>query len=66
MECNRNAMAINQSMNGISSRGFVWDDDDASTTAWRPQGITTHRTDNSRWVLISWYGRKDEGYANRG
>ena len=66
MECNRNAMAFNQSMNGFSSRGFVWDDDDASTTAWRPQGITTHHTDNSRWVLISWYGRKDEGYANRG
>ena len=47
--------------------GFLWDDEDASTAKWRPQGLTTMHTSNGmRFALISWYGRMDEGYANRG
>lgn len=67
VQCHRNAMAINQTIAGIPSHGFVWDDADTSTAAWRPQGITTHHTHGlRRWALISWYGRKDEGYSDRG
>ncbi|KAL9188068.1 LOW QUALITY PROTEIN: hypothetical protein ACHAXT_006446 [Thalassiosira profunda] len=50
----------------IRAKGFYWDDEDAKTTRWRPQGVTTYRSPNTRFVLVSWYGRKDEGYADRG
>jgi hypothetical protein len=47
--------------------GFIWNDDDAHTSKWRPQGVTTMHTENGfRFALISWYGRADEGYADRG
>ena len=64
---NRQATPISKSF-GVktTSNGFIWDNEDATTTKWRPQGVTTHHSSNSRYVLVSWYGRKDEGYANRG
>jgi len=48
--------------------GFTWDAIDDVTTKYRPQGITTYHdpTSEQRFALVSWYGRKDEGYANRG
>lgn len=47
--------------------GFLWQEGDAKTTKWRPQGISTFFTSGGkRFVLVSWYGRKDEGYADRG
>jgi len=47
--------------------GFTWDATD-DATKYRPQGITTYHypTSEQRFALVSWYGRKDEGYANRG
>ncbi|KAL7555098.1 hypothetical protein ACHAWF_018710 [Thalassiosira exigua] len=51
----------------IVSSGFLWNDEDAGMTKWRPQGVTTfHTTGGRRFVLVSWYGRKDEGYSDRG
>ena len=47
--------------------GFLWQEGDAKTTKWRPQGISTLVSGGGkRFVLVSWYGRKDEGYADRG
>jgi hypothetical protein len=52
----------------ITSDGFLWDEEDGRTTRWRPQGVTTFNADNGtrRFVLVSWYGRADEGYGDRG
>ncbi|KAL7431661.1 hypothetical protein ACHAXH_003598 [Discostella pseudostelligera] len=52
----------------IISHGFHWDEEDAETTKWRPQGVTTyhHTQSGRRFALVSWYGRAEEGYANRG
>jgi hypothetical protein len=66
MQYDKRAMAISKTSNGVTSNGFVWDDVDLVTTKWRPQGITTHHTFAKRYVLISWYGRADEEYENRG
>ena len=67
LNLNRKAGAFSgapTNLNGATG-GFLWQDDDAKTTKWRPQGVTTaHR--GRRFVLVSWYGRKEEGYANRG
>ena len=66
VHCNKQAKPINQTFDGIASHGFLWDDQDAITTQWRPQGVTTYHYSDTRWVLVSWYGRKDEDYADRG
>eukprot|EP00985_Skeletonema_marinoi_P003538 scaffold1521_cov73-Skeletonema_marinoi.AAC.1 len=51
----------------ILASGFLWNDEDAYTSKWRPQGVTTMHTQNGfRFALVSWYGRADEGYADRG
>ena len=69
MNLNRRAPAFSgspKSLNGASG-GFLWNDGDAKTTKWRPQGVATiNMDDGRRFVLVSWYGRKDEGYAERG
>ena len=66
LQCNKQAKPINHTFDGIESNGFLWDDQDATTAQWRPQGVTTYHYSETRWVLVSWYGRKDEGYADRG
>jgi len=62
--------AIAKSVNddAIITSGFIWNSIDAETTKWRPQGITTYHEpiNDRRFALVSWYGRKDEGYSNRG
>ncbi|KAL7445903.1 hypothetical protein ACHAXM_011722 [Skeletonema potamos] len=51
----------------LLASGFFWNDEDSHTSKWRPQGVTTMYTENRfRFALISWYGRADEGYADRG
>ena len=49
-----------------ASFGFSWNDEDASTLKWRPQGITATVVEEREFVLVSWYGRSEEDYANRG
>ena len=58
----------NNNDDDIFLSGFTWDTIDGATTKYRPQGITTYHDliSEQRFVLVSWYGRKDEGYANRG
>mmetsp|Transcript_26396 Transcript_26396/g.49518 ORF Transcript_26396/g.49518 Transcript_26396/m.49518 type:complete len:364 (+) Transcript_26396:40-1131(+) len=47
--------------------GFTWEDGDASTLKWRPQGMTTTvSTSNKEYVAVSWYGRSQEDYSDRG
>lgn len=49
---------------------WQWNPGDATTLKWRPQGITGSREASSperpRWLAVSWYGRKEEGNAQRG
>lgn len=71
MVLNRTALAFNkgfqQKLNKkIMSSGFLWDSEDGEITKWRPQGVTTFHSNGRRFVLVSWYGRKDEGYSDRG
>lgn len=71
MNLNRVATAFHNKLIGdgniLASSGFLWNDEDAQTRKWRPQGVTTMHTENGfRFALISWYGRADEGYADRG
>ena len=44
-------------------------EEDGRTTRWRPQGVTTFNATNGTrksFVLVSWYGRADDGYDDRG
>jgi len=70
LDLTRTASAFNKSLTdvgGIMSSGFLWNYVDAETTKWRPQGVTTfHGSSGRRFVLVSWYGRKDEGYSELG
>lgn len=68
LDLKHTALAFNKSLTGeVISYGFRWNKEDEETTKWRPQGVTTyHGLSGRRYVLISWYGRKDEGYAQRG
>ena len=71
LDLDRIALAFNEKsltdVDEILSSGFWWNQDDAGTTKWRPQGVTTfHASSGRRFVLVSWYGRKDEGYSERG
>ena len=69
LNLNRRAPAFSGSaskLNGAQG-GFLWQEDDAKTSKWRPQGVSTLATSGGRiFVLVSWYGRKDEGYSDRG
>jgi hypothetical protein len=50
-----------------SKFGFTWEDGDASTLKWRPQGLTTTvSTSNKEFVAVSWYGRSEADYSDRG
>lgn len=49
-----------------SAFGFSWNDGDDETTKFRPQGITGVTVDGHEFIAVSWYGRDDAGYANRG
>jgi hypothetical protein len=47
--------------------GFTWNDEDSDSTKWRPQGITGVITPAGKeFIAVSWYGREEEGYDNRG
>ena len=47
-------------------KGFRWNNGDNKTAKWRPQGITSFRSGGRNFLAVSWYGRKDAGYTNRG
>ena len=49
-----------------SHGGFRWDKGDNNTAKWRPQGIAGFVSNNRNYLAVSWYGRKSEGYSNRG
>ena len=47
--------------------GFSWNDEDAATLKWRPQGLSGLTSPGGReFMAVSWYGRDQEGYADRG
>jgi hypothetical protein len=93
MDLNRVATAFSKRLSSyaIQSTGFEWDERDAKTSKWRPQGVTTLHASHhhyhhqqqqpfeeeskssdaslqhgERYVLTSWYERKEDGYAGRG
>jgi hypothetical protein len=46
--------------------GFIWNQGDNNTRKWRPQGICGLAAKNKKYLIISWYGRKEANYQNRG
>lgn len=46
--------------------GFRWNDGDDRTDKFRPQGITGISQDDRQFIVVSWYGRKEVDYADRG
>lgn len=50
----------------LAERGFLWQSDDSKTKNWRPQGITGMDVDGREFIIVSWYGRKQKKYENRG
>ena len=52
----------------LADKGFLWDSDDSKTKKWRPQGITgmTDKASKKEFVIVSWYGRSEGSYSNRG
>ena len=66
---NKNARKLNSSeLLPISpaQKGFIWDEEDNTTPNYRPQGVTTINTTHKRFIAVSWYGRKQENFENRG
>jgi hypothetical protein len=49
-----------------SEFGFTWNDEDSASTKWRPQGLTEIKTTTKEFMAVSWYGREEELYDNRG
>lgn len=50
----------------LTQQGFLWDEGDSKTNKFRPQGITTVVEDERELVIVSWYGRSEANYENRG
>jgi len=51
----------------FSTFAFRWNDKDAKTLKWRPQGITKIKFGKDKeYLAVSWYGRKKMHYENRG
>ena len=46
--------------------GFRWNSGDNSTLKWRPQGISGVEKDGVNFIAVSWYGRSNQGYEDRG
>ena len=50
----------------LSHTGFQWNSGDNTTEKWRPQGICGLVMNNRKYLIVSWYGRKEANYQNRG
>ncbi len=50
----------------LAERGFLWDEDDANTDKWRPQGISGLKENGKEYIFVSWYGRKKEALTKLG
>ena len=46
--------------------GFIWNSGDNNTNKWRPQGIAGIVANDKKFLAVSWYGRKEAHYSNRG
>jgi len=69
LNLNRQAVSLNGNKMEefpLADRGFLWDSDDSKTKKWRPQGIAGLNEGGKDYILVSWYGRKEEGYKERG
>lgn len=66
---NRTAISLTKKerkMFPFSDKAFKWNTNDNKTNKWRPQGITEAFTKKKHFIIVSWYGRKEAGYNNRG
>ncbi|HLV42888.1 MAG TPA: hypothetical protein VKY37_11460, partial [Brumimicrobium sp.] len=69
LELNQNAKKLDSAeLLPISpaKTGFIWDEEDNTTPNYRPQGVSTINTTNRKFIAVSWYGRKQENFENRG
>lgn len=46
--------------------GFTWNNEDNDSIKWRPQGISSFSINSKDYIIVSWYGREQENYENRG
>jgi hypothetical protein len=49
-----------------SHTGFIWNDGDNKTRKWRPQGIAGIARGDKKFIAVTWYGRAEANYQNRG
>ncbi len=69
IDYNREAVTLNRSALSVfphAHTGFRWNKGDNNTKKWRPQGICGMVKDHKKYVIVSWYGRKQANYQNRG
>ncbi|MCT4581433.1 MAG: T9SS type A sorting domain-containing protein [Flavobacteriales bacterium] len=69
LNLNRTATKLTAAQNNSyphSDWGFRWNSGDNSTLNWRPQGITGIKSSTLNFIVVSWYGRSDYGYEDRG
>jgi hypothetical protein len=70
-ELNLNRTATSLSSSQLANvppahKGFIWNDGDNETLKFRPQGITELDLGCRKYIAVSWYGREEENYENRG
>ena len=46
--------------------GYIWNSGDNNTNKWRPQGIAGIVTNDKKFLAVTWYGRMEANYSNRG
>lgn len=69
LDLNRTAVKLSSSQKNKfpnAHTGFIWNDGDNNTEKWRPQGLAGIGTTNKKFLAVSWYGRKEANYSNRG
>ncbi|HLV42383.1 MAG TPA: T9SS type A sorting domain-containing protein [Brumimicrobium sp.] len=69
LDLNRDAVSLDAAqLSEISpaQKGFMWNSGDNSTLKHRPKGITGIPLSCRDYIGVSWYGREDEEYGDRG
>lgn len=62
----RELSAARRKKYGDANSAFIWSNKDNWTNNWRPQGITKLDSPEKSILAVSWYGRKQQNYSDRG
>lgn len=69
LNLNRKAKSLSSAQLATVSpakKGFIWNDDDNETLKYRPQGITDVFLKCRKYIGVTWYGRKETNWGDRG